>query len=161
MTTITVQADDHEVRDLLSRLTGRMTDTTPVMRIIGEIVRSSVEKTFATEGRGAWKKSHRAAADGGQTLSLTGRLRRSITVAAGNGWAAVGTNVVYAAVHQFGARTGPHVIEPRHKKALRTPFGIFRRVRHPGSVIPARPFLLIQEEDKTAIENLIAKRLEV
>ncbi len=155
MPSITVTADDREVKNMLSRLSSRMADTTPVMRIIGEIVRASVERNFAAEGRPAWKKSHRAAADGGQTLSLTGRLRRSITVAAGKGWAAVGTNVAYAAVHQFGGQSRPHIIEPKSKKALRTPYGIFRRVRHPGSKIPARPFLMVQPEDWAEIRATI------
>lgn len=152
---ISIQVNDSEVRSLLDRMAGRMADTTPMMRIIGETVRTSVERNFAADGRPRWEVSGRAASDGGQTLSLTGRLRRSFTVAAGNGWAAVGTNVLYAAIHQFGGKTRPHTIEPRNKKALRTPYGIFRRVHHPGSRIPARPFLMVQPEDWTEIRAAI------
>jgi phage virion morphogenesis protein len=152
---VSIKVDDKDVRDMLERVQRKMGDTTPLMRVIGEVIRTSVDRNFAAGGRPKWKKSHRAAKDGGETLSLTGRLRRSITVEAGSGWAAVGTNVIYAAIHQMGGKTRAHTIEPRTKKALRTPYGIFRRVRHPGSNIPARPFLAVQDEDWTEIRAAI------
>lgn len=155
MATISVTIDDSAVKSLFGRIGRRLSDSTPLMRIIGETIRSSAERNFTAAGRPRWKPSARAAADGGQTLSLTGRLRRSITVEAGNGWAAVGTNVAYAAIHQFGGKTRPRVIRPKNKKALRTPFGIFKKVNHPGSKIPARPFLMVQPEDWTEIGHAV------
>ncbi len=152
---VSITVDDTEARELLSRLKSRMESTKPLMEVIGEVVRTSVERNFAQEGRPAWEPSRRALEDGGQTLSKTGRLRRSFTVAAGNGWTAVGTNVAYAAIHQLGGHTGPHIIRPRKKKALRTPYGIFRKVNHPGSLIPARPFLQVQDEDWEEIKATI------
>ena len=49
-----------------------------------------------------WKPSLRAQLEGGQTLSDTGRLRRSFSVqnVTARGFA-IGTNVRYAAPHQF------------------------------------------------------------
>lgn len=68
--------------------------------------------------------------------------------------------VVYAAIHEFGGTTRPHIIRPRYKKALRwvSSQGSFtslktkrlrtntihtyaKEVKHPGSKIPARPYL--------------------
>jgi phage gpG-like protein len=50
----------------------------------------------------------------------------------------IGTNVKYAAVHEFG--TGPFTIRPKNKKALRFSVGgafhFAKQVRHPG--FPAR-----------------------
>ena len=75
----------------------------------------------------------------------TGRLRDSIRrrrTTKHDIW--IGTDVPYAAIHEFGGRTGPHVIVPRNASVLRF-FGrdgtvVFaRRVNHPGSVIPPRP----------------------
>lgn len=66
----------------------------------------------------------------------------------------VGTNVKYAAIHEFGGKTKPHVIEPKTKGALAfeayTSMGqwgmhlnkiIVGRVNHPGSQMPERSFL--------------------
>jgi len=57
-----------------------------------------------------------------------------------------GTRVPYAAIHEFGGITRPHVIVPKRKKFLvfrgrdgRLVFA--RKVNHPGSRIPARPYL--------------------
>ncbi len=49
----------------------------------------------------------------------------------------------YAAIHQFGGTTKPHVILPKNKKALAWPGGTgpVKKVNHPGSKIPARPML--------------------
>lgn len=86
----------------------------------------------------------------GQVLTpRTGTLRRSITHSVTEGpdgvTGKVGTNVVYAAIHEYGGKTKPHVIEAKRGKALKFSAGgetIFRRkVRHPGSVMPERSFL--------------------
>ena len=57
----------------------------------------------------------------------------------------LGTDVVYGAIHEFGGTTRPHIIVPRHAKALRfVTHGevVFSTiVHHPGSVIPKRPYL--------------------
>jgi HK97 gp10 family phage protein len=53
--------------------------------------------------------------------------------------------IPYAAIHEFGGTTSPHRIEPRTGKALAFQMGgetVFARfVNHPGSKIPARPYL--------------------
>lgn len=124
---IHITINDSGVRAELGKLAGRLDDLTPVMRNIGEIVRTSVERNFAAGGRPVkWKPSKRVEKYGGQTLSDTGRLRRSFTVRAYKDRAEVGTNVSYAAIHQFGG------IVSMGKKSVR---------------IPARPFLMVQNED--------------
>lgn len=86
-----------------------------------------------------WKPSLRAQLEGGQTLSDTGRLRRSFSVqnVSPRGFA-IGTNVIYAATHQFGA-----TIRPKRARFLRFrlaggqgPLVFAKEVR-----IPPRPFL--------------------
>jgi phage gpG-like protein len=75
-------------------------------------------------------------------LRKTGTLAKSIrVVAADAGGVTVGSDRKYAAIHQLGGVTSPHVIRPRRGKALAIPgMGVFALVRHPGSKIPARPF---------------------
>lgn len=149
---ITINIDDTPVRDLFARLRSRTQDLSPVMRNIGEIIIRSVEKNFASEGRPrTWDKSKR----GGQTLSDTGRLRHSFTVKAYSDHAEVGTNVTYAAFHQFGTR--PYVIVPKGKKALfwKGAKHPVKKVNHPG--LPPRPFLMVQDEDWGTIHRAILK----
>jgi len=87
----------------------------------------------------------------GQVLhKRTGRLRESILPifarqSGGLIWAGIGTNVKYAKIHEFGGVTRPHLILPRWKKALhfvKDGKDVFAtKVKHPGSVIPARPYI--------------------
>jgi phage gpG-like protein len=95
----------------------------------------------------------------GQALNVrTGTLRRSInlkveTPAEGEVVGSVGTNLVYARIHELGGQTKPHVITPRAGKVLcftragraasksEGNLAFARIVNHPGSKIPARPFL--------------------
>ena len=60
----------------------------------------------------------------------------------------VGSNVVYARIHEYGGQTRPHLITVRHAMALafegKNGEMVFRKsVNHPGSKIPMRSFLLI------------------
>lgn len=132
--------------------------------------------------------------------TISGHLRRSIhasgpAITGDRVWSAIGSNVVYAAIHEFGGKTKPHTITARRAKALaftteggkftfynRASYGklgrkviqaapagfgaggavsqtiaswrptakgapivarmLYRRsVKHPGSNIPARPYL--------------------
>ena len=74
-------------------------------------------------------------------------LRRSIIFEAfPDGSVILGSNLVYARIHQEGGTTRAHEIRPRNKKALRFN-GICRRLaRHPGSTVPARPYLGVPKD---------------
>jgi phage gpG-like protein len=138
---------------------------------------------FDTEGRHngrpGWKPlSPRTRPEWGQRqiLSKTGVLRRSIAprtngiepgrdvgtiVRYSTGLVVVGTSVPYAAIHNNGGHTGPHIIRPKKAKALRFMGAsgefIFRKsVKHPGSVIPARPFADLTADDVREIEETMA-----
>jgi phage gpG-like protein len=83
----------------------------------------------------------------GKMLQVSGQLASSITTAHTNNTAQVGTSVIYAAIHQFGGQTAPHTIAAKYAKALAWPGGGFaKKVNHPGSKIPARPFLPFTSE---------------
>lgn len=63
--------------------------------------------------------------------------------------------IPYAAIHEFGGVTRPHKIEPRNADVLAFQIGkenVFAKfVNHPGSKIPARPYLrpaLAAKEDE-------------
>jgi phage gpG-like protein len=109
---------------------------------------SALEERFATatdpQGQ-PWKPSLRAQLEGGQTLSDTGRLRRSFSVRAAGPWGfTIGTNVRYAAPHQFGA-----TITPKRARYLRFRLAGGRGTRKGGRgrwvtasrvELPPRPF---------------------
>ncbi len=160
---ITITIDDREVMDALRRLQARLGDLTPVMRVVAQMMESAVQRNFADGGRpDKWKPSKRAQRQNGQTLIDTGRLKNSITSRSDAASAEVGTNVEYAAIHQFGGKTKASVIRPKNKQALFWPGAKHpvKMVKHPGSVIPARPFLVIPDEDMGYIKDTLGKFLE-
>ena len=160
---IKLSAEDKETVRLLGGLVQQLSNLKPAMQDIGEIVRTSVERNFAARGRPAWKPSIRARLSGGETLSDTARLRRSFTVRATERSVAVGTNVEYAAVHQFGAKKGSFgVVTASVREHLRKVAGKEVTVKAhtrkqilPWGDIPARPFLMVQDEDWPEINAAI------
>jgi phage gpG-like protein len=93
-----ITVDDKQVKDLLARLSQRAGNLSPIMRQIAGDMHAAVEENFETEGRSLdapWKKSARAARQGGKTLRDTGRLAASISSRSTATEAIVGTNVVY------------------------------------------------------------------
>jgi phage gpG-like protein len=76
------------------------------------------------------------------TLYKGHALKRSIIFQGfADGSVILGSNLVYAGIHQWGGQTKAHEIKPRNKKALAFNGGVYAKVKHPGSKIPARPFL--------------------
>ena len=135
--TIEVSIDDREVRELLSNLLQRTRNLAPAMKIVGEIIRTSVVKNFEYGGRPRWRPSRRALRSGGKTLIASARLMKSIKAKAYPDRAEVGTNLIYAAIHQFGGWAG----------------------RGYMAKIPARPFLMVQDVDWQEIKKALADYL--
>lgn len=118
---------------------------------IGGALIASTQERFEREQApdgSPWPKSIRAMLTGGKTLRDIGTLYRSITMQADDTGVIVGTNVLYAAVHQFGA-----VIRAKNKKFLAFKIGgktiLKQQVR-----IPARPFLGLSKADETEITQI-------
>lgn len=152
---INVRIDDSGVREAIRGYLARFSDLTPAMKIVGDIVRTSVVKNFEVSGRpNKWEKSKKKS---GMTLINRHLLMNSIHSKTHQDRAEVGTNVIYAAIHQFGGQTAARTIKPVHKKALFWAGAMHpvKSVNHPGSKIPARPFLLVQDEDWTEIRAAV------
>jgi len=163
---VNVEIKDQAVKGMLTDMSRRGENMRPVMREIGEIVRSSILRNFAEGGRpekwvptkilsiylgytmdrryttlsgeerirkgkkaytlkGSLTKAFQRHIGKKATLIDTGRLRNSITSRAYGDRVEIGTKVVYAAIHQFGGKAG------RGRKVT----------------IPARPYLMVQDED--------------
>lgn len=87
--------------DRLARTLERAADLRPLLRGMGQATVSEAKRHFDEGGPAGrpWPASRR----GGQTLVDSGQLRRSLTYAVtGADSVSVGSNVRYAAIHQFG-----------------------------------------------------------
>ena len=133
-----VKIEDREVKSLFKRLKHRFHDLSPVTKIMGEIITSSVIRNFETGGRPQkWQKLAAVTIKKkGHARPLIGETTNLMSIA----YKAYPDRVVigpppsaraYARIHQLGGRAG------RGLKAL----------------IPARPYLLVQYEDWTEIKD--------
>lgn len=123
---ITVQLDANAAQRYLQHLEQAGADLAPVMRAISQELLAETEDNFAAEGRPKWTplKNPPARRQGGKILQDRGQLAASVTTDSGDDYAQIGSNRVYAAIHQFGGEAGRG-----HKVTL-----------------PARPFLLMTAE---------------
>lgn len=160
---ITARINDREFRRTLQRLERAGTDLQTVFADIGEYGLLSIEDRFShqigPDGR-PWADLHpqtRAQKRHPKILTESGRLRGSYIYRAGSDQVEIGTNVRYAAIHQFGGQTRPHMIQARNKKALFWAGASHpvRAVHHPGSRIPARPVLGISNTDEREVLAIV------
>lgn len=131
-----INLDANRLEHGLDRLLKNATNTRPMMRAIATEMVSLTEDNFESESWGGekWKQSKRAA-NGGKTLQLTGQLAASISTKIGNGFAQIGSNKKYAAIHHLGGQAG------RGRKVT----------------IPARPYLPINGSGQ--LQNGAEKKL--
>lgn len=130
-----------------------------ILEAIGLSLVSMAKRSFATDASlrpTPWANKK----DGSpSTLTKSTRLRKSIRSQVGGSGLTISSDAAYAAIHQLGGRTRPHVIRARNKKALAFG-GLFRRsVRHPGSKIPPRPFLPFYRDGSLTVKasrNVVA-----
>ena len=152
---ITAQVLDSEVRRGFRQLEGLMTNTTPVMRAIGVGLVGSTHMRFVTQTDSdgqAWQALNAGYAEdkrNSRILTESGRLRNSINARASNDEVLVGTDVIYAAAHQFGATIVP-------VRATHLWFRIGGNLIKADSVtLPARPFLGISSDDEAMIAETV------
>lgn len=155
MFTIQVNADN--LTSAFDTLVRGLQDAAPLMQEFSFVMTDAVAENFAQGGRPTWlgKKSGEPS-----KLQSSGRLRNSIVRAYDNSSATAGTNLVYGLIHQIGGKTKAHVIRAKNKKALKFGGRIVKSVNHPGSNIPARPYLALTEEDSVELESVAQKYLQ-
>lgn len=175
MAQATITLNDHAVLTRLRELAAKGHNLAPVMNRIGVIVVESVRENFKDEGRPTkWQPLSENYANGllGKDPFLkNGVLRRSVAKklgirkilysgrvgglkdsiqyqASGNS-VKIGTNKIYGAIHQFGGTVKAADIYPKNKKALAWGGCLHpvKKVHRPAFEMPARPFLMVQEED--------------
>jgi len=185
---IKIRIDDADVQQHLTQLQQRTSNLRPLMvRIAGHML-DAVHQNFESEGRPRWpslKPSTRKARARigkwpGPILRVTGQLARSVSRRATDTEAIVGTNKVYAAIHQFGGdinqaarsgklrlrtdargrlikgkRGGAVFARSGHKRGVERSFSIGGHKIH----IPARPFLKLGQDDLARIKTDVVQHV--
>jgi phage virion morphogenesis protein len=110
---------------------------------IGEYLLETTKDRFKDEESPdgeKWEESHRAKKKGGQTLTDKATLKNSITYKATSRKTDVGSNVIYAAVHQKGKK-------------------IKFKSRNLTVKMPKRAFLGINSGDQAEVKEIIRDRI--
>ena len=140
---IEIKLDNKEVESRLLDLAKRSENLRPLMKNIAGIFAYSTEENFKEEGRpDKWadlaestkKQRTKTGHYPGQILQVSGQLASSISTYYDNDSAVIGSNLVYAAIHQLGGQAG----------------------RNKSVEIPARPYLKLTDED---FEEIIASTM--
>ena len=171
---IKAEVDDKKCKILLKGIENQGKNMSRAMRIIAKDLQSSIEHNFEVGGRysskdsivGGSKKWDISKYGGGRLISRgvgDSHLSGSFTKSSDNNSATVGTNKKYAKILNFGGKTRPHEIQARNVRALafiRSGDNVFyRKVKHPGSNIPARPYMVVQPEDIEGFKETIIEHL--
>jgi len=140
-----------------------VSNTTPVMRAIGVGLVANVHDRFqrgSGPGGAAWpalNPAYAAIKRGPGILresGMRGGLMGSITSRAGSNSVEIGSNKIYAAIHQFGG-----IIRPVSASKLRFPL-LGGLVAVDQVEIPARPYLGIDREDEIVILETLVDALD-
>ena len=172
--TVISRVNDREIVAALTRLANKAKRLEPFFKNAGEEMVRSTQERFVSQmdpDGHRWQplkpstlasKAKRGYGSQG-ILTMRRHLRDSIRYQADRNGVRWGTNRIYGAIQHFGGRTKAHVIKPKNKKALAWPGGRHpaRSVKHPGSTIPARPFLGVSVRDRERILEIIVDHLEM
>ena len=144
---IEIEFDNKEVHEKLLNLAQRTENLRPLMKNIAGIFAYSTEENFKEEGRpDNWvdlaestkKQRTKKRKWPGQILQVEGKLEASINTYYDNDSAVIGSNLEYAAIHQLGGQAG----------------------KNKSVEIPARPYLLLTNDDYDEILHNIEKYFE-
>ena len=131
---IEIKLDNKEVLTRLQELASRGENLRPLMKNIAGIMATATEDNFKDEGRpDKWvdlsettkKQRQKIGKYPGQILQVSGQLASSVSTVYDDNSAVIGSNLVYAAIHQLGGQTG------KNKK----------------TTIPARPYLKLTDDN--------------
>lgn len=130
---IEIKIDNQKVEKALLEIAQKTSNLRPLMKNIAGIMADSTEENFKVEGRPKWKdlsektKTTRKKTGHypGRILQVSGQLAMSIATQYDNESAIIGSNKVYAAIHQLGGLAG----------------------KNKSVTIPARPYLVVTDDD--------------
>ena len=148
--TIELILDATPILSDLSRLAAAGDDLSPAMRQVAGLLADAAEEAFAREadpstwarwqplGDAHIERRRKVGKWPGPILQMSGQLAASVQSDYGRDFAQVGSNKVYAAIHQHGSKPG-----------------ILAR----NAAIPARPFLGVSDQDREEILDILSRHL--
>lgn len=177
MTGVQIRVDDRQAIETIDRVVRVAENPAAIMADIEAYLVFSTQRHIETERGpdGPWprlsprtanKRIGRRRRGYDHMLRVSNRLYSSITGDSGADFAAVGTNVIYGGVHQFGAvidmperQQDVHLSTGRGRRRFVSAARKRKETRrvsigaHQVS-IPARPFLYLDETDRAEIERI-------
>lgn len=162
---IRITIADNGTRAAFTELARRMQDTSPVMRTIGVGLVAEAQDRFTRgvdPGGAAWtplNPDYALAKRGPGILresGMAGGLMGSLTFRAGRSSVEMGSNKIYAAIHQFGG-----TIRPKAAGHLVFRLGGNRTIFASSVTLPPRPYLGIGARDEEMIGDTIEAYLSV
>jgi phage gpG-like protein len=177
-TRIETRLDDAAVQAAFRRLIALASDPAPTLREIGQnLVEMRRARFIRGQGpnRVPWRPKQPRRDGKDLPLLVSGRLRDSLAVAVDGNTVLVGTDLPYAAIHEFGGEIRQYAYS--RKVAFRSVGGrsLFARSRGKGAHkkvtlravtygerllrIPARPFLGADDEDRDEIQDVVARHI--
>jgi len=161
--TYTIKSD--RIDDLFRKLIRRSVNLRPALVSIGEKLAASIEQNFEDEGRPEkWKplseptlRARREKGYTGPILQASGQLAASIAnnIDVEADAVYVGTNKEYGKYMHFGTK---QIIKPRQRMWLWKNLGIWKEIGDELKT-PARPFMLVQNEDIVFAEKRMLDHL--
>ena len=136
MAGFTIKVDDSRAQERIRKLDALASNPRGAFESVGRVLVNRIRLCFKLGVDPFGKPWAALRFRKGQPLRNTGRLNRSITASADSTGVTVGTNLIYARVHQFGA-----TIEPVKSKRLVFPGPGGRMIFAKKVTIPARPFM--------------------
>jgi phage virion morphogenesis protein len=132
MSGVSYRVDTRELERLSADLVERISQPRPALQAVADLAEQTIQRNFTAGGRPT-KWAPLKLRDG-QPLRDTGRLMNSISAQpVGDRVVMVGTNVVYAAIHNFGGQAG----------------------RGHKVTIPQREFMIIPEDEIGDIQDTL------
>lgn len=182
-----IEIDDARLSETMRRLYRTLQRPGRIMGLVATMMHEAVEDNFAAEGRPKWLglapstlKRRRREGGVGKLLQRSGRLAASVSRWSDETTARVGTNLVYAAIHQFGGQIERHPMSGYVRLRKNASGQIMRQKDHGHLAVfakdshkrvkivkwtrtsgwtikmPARPFLVLTESDNVDIEVAVA-----
>jgi phage virion morphogenesis protein len=175
-----IAIDDSELRAMLERAENidASEELHAAWDAIGEAMVAKTQMRFHEQhgpDGAAWPPSKAAIKEGRPTLIKTARLLQSMAHNLLDNGVEWGTNVIYAAVHQFGATFDVHArnqtiyrhidartgeLGTRFVKKRQSNFASEHASPAHSVTIPARPFLGIDDDDIAEAESILARHVE-
>lgn len=181
-----IEIKDSGIQEMLAMIEQRVHNLKPAMGLIGEIALGSIQENFEKGGRPSWEPLSQTTINIRKRINkwpgrilvrsgVAGGLLGGISYRPGDNDVTLSANKPYATTHHFGAKKGSfgtvaatikeHIrkinqafgkpIEPRDVKVK----AHTRKMTLPWGDIPARPFMMVQDEDWTEIKETLAEYL--